>query len=57
MKIELHAPQIVWVLLVVYVLTSTTIRHGKPRSNEDAWFTLLGTVLNFLLLYWGGFFK
>ena len=57
MQIELHAPQIVWVLLVVYVLTATTVRHGKPRSNENAWTTLLGFILNFLLLYWGGFFK
>ena len=57
MTINLDAPQIIWLVLVVLGLIYETINHGKEREPHNAYAFAIGTVLNFLLLYWGGFFS
>ena len=57
MQITLHAPQIVYLSLVLIGIVTAIIDHGKPRTNENAWSTLVSAAIAIALLYWGGFFK
>lgn len=50
------APQIILISMYALGLGVTIARHGKPREPHDAWVALFGLVVQFLLLWWGGFF-
>lgn len=53
----MHAPQIIFVCLVVYGLAVEIERHGKPKTgNNNAWVVVIAIVIQMSLLYWGGFF-
>lgn len=56
MTINLGIPQIIWLVMAVIGLIYETINHGKPREPHNAYVLAIGTVISFLLLYWGGFF-
>jgi len=49
-------PQLIYLAFVFLGLGITMVNHGKPRSAEDFWTTLIAQVLTVLLLWWGGFF-
>ena len=57
MTLHLHWPQAIYVALTLVSLAYTTINHGKPRSNENVWGYMLGVLIAYALLIWGGFFK
>lgn len=50
-------PQYTILALVLVGLGASLSDHGRPRSAENAWTTLIAAVLNLWLLYMGGFFK
>ena len=56
MTLILHAPQIIYLLLVGLAIVLTAIRHGKPQGNHDVWSTLTAILVQILLMKWGGFF-
>jgi len=49
-------PQLIYLALLVFGLTSDAIEHGKPRSPKNGWVGLFATALCATLLWWGGFF-
>ena len=49
-------PQIIYLSIVFINLLLTANMHGKERTPYNFWTSLVGTVLGFFLLYWGGFF-
>jgi len=52
------APQIIILVLFAINLLVNANMHDKPRTNKYNFFTsLISISLNFLILYWGGFFK
>lgn len=56
MTIHIHAPQIVYLLITLFGLGHSAVNHGKPRSAESFWTSLIASMLGFCLMYWGGFF-
>jgi hypothetical protein len=57
MHITLHWPQGIYVAITLVGLALSIANHGKPRSNENAWTTIIAVVITYSLLIWGGFFK
>lgn len=57
MTIHLGTPQIIYVSLSIIGLILTTIRHGKPRSNESVWTSIVAILIIYPILIWGGFFR
>ena len=53
----LHAPQIIYLILCLYVLMSNAYHHGKVIKKEvNVFVESFGMTIGLLLLYWGGFF-
>jgi hypothetical protein len=59
MNLTMHIgwPQGILLALVAFGLFVSALEHGKPRSNQNAWLTLIATVIQLALLVWGGFFR
>lgn len=54
----MHAPQIIWIIVVAASLGINLAHHGKPKTGkENALYTILATAIHVSLLWWGGFFK
>ena len=52
-----HAPQVIYLVRVVMGLTFIGIKHGKPKTGyESFWSTLIGVIIQILIIWWGGFF-
>ena len=49
-------PQIILLLLYATSLGISLSKHGETRKY-DFWSSLIGCIIEVLLLYWGGFFK
>lgn len=49
-------PQITMIALLALGLGASIADHGKPRSAQNAWVSLISTALMAGLLYAGGFF-
>ena len=53
----LHAPQIIWIVVLLFSLVYSGYRHGKERTGtHNVFLDITGYILAFGLLYWGGFF-
>lgn len=51
------APQIIMIVLFAMSFTIALLKHGEYRTDKHSvWATLLGGVIEFGLLKWGGFF-
>ena len=51
------APQIIWIVITTLGISSACFKHGHPKDGvESAWITMFASVLNWGLMYWGGFF-
>jgi hypothetical protein len=50
-------PQFILVALLILGLGVSIAKHGQPRENYHGGITFLATIIEFVLLYWGGFFK
>lgn len=50
-------PQIIWIILAGISIGGTAMKHGENQPPYNIWLTLMGTLLSFGLLLWGGFFK
>jgi hypothetical protein len=57
MIVAIHWPQAILVGLSAFGMVLTIRNHDKPRSNENAWTSLVGLLITYGLLIWGGFFK
>jgi len=51
----MHAPQIIWIALMCASLGFSLARDGQQQTIRFG-ANLIGAVLVFWLLYWGGFF-
>lgn len=50
-------PQIVMLALLFIGIGIGLSDHGKPKTGENSfWSVLIGQVLLFSILWWGGFF-
>lgn len=56
MTISLGAPQITWFALAAFSIVTSCLTNGK-QTTETWWITVLGTIGQFFLLWWGGFFS
>jgi hypothetical protein len=50
-------PAIIVLAISGISLLITAHDHGKPRSDNNFWISLIGTIITLGLLYWGGFFN
>jgi hypothetical protein len=51
-------PQIIWLFLAIFGLGYGLYKHGKPKEGRESfWITLVATLVSFILVYCGGFFK
>ena len=50
-------PQIIYFILVLISWMTISYLHGKPKEgNYNIFVTILSTLINMGLLFWGGFF-
>jgi hypothetical protein len=56
MNITLHAPQLVFLLVVIMELIIFTVKHGQSRDDYNAFVKVLDLAILIALLAWGGFF-
>jgi hypothetical protein len=53
----MQAPQIIIIALYAMALLLNSHLHGKERTGKyNFWTTLVGTIMQLSILYWGGFF-
>jgi len=58
MTFHIGIPQLLYIILAVIGLLITAANHGYPKKGkDDIWTATIATILVFLLLLWGGFFK
>ncbi len=54
----MHAPQIIYIIIMTIALTAHINNHGKPTNEKYNWWAkLISTGITVGLLIWGGFFK
>ena len=53
---NLHAPQIIMLILLGLSLVNHICNHGKARPPYNGPLNFLDSVILVALLYWGGFF-
>lgn len=52
----LHWPQITYIVISTLGIGISIAQHGKPRSNENAFTTIIASCIAYALMYAGGFF-
>ena len=52
-----YLPQMIVLALMFTGLGMDIANHGKRRSKENAWATLVAVIIQLSLYYWGGFFS
>jgi hypothetical protein len=52
----MKTPQLTFLILILVGLLIAANQHGKERKPTDFWTTLIATLLQLTILYWGGFF-
>lgn len=59
MNLNLHAPQIIYLCLMLIGIGVDAQRHGEPKKSGTHNFgtDIITYMLGFGLLYWGGFFS
>jgi hypothetical protein len=53
----MHLPQIILSVLLVLSLGIAMAKNGESRGTYSFFVSLFSVALEFVLLYWGGFFK
>lgn len=55
---NIQAPQLVYIGLVVLGLGYSLARNGEPKKDNYSFgYTLFSSIVTILILYWGGFFS
>lgn len=49
-------PQIIMIVIMTMSLTISLLNHGYDKGEHNFWAALIGTVIEFAILKWGGFF-
>ncbi len=49
--------QIAMIVILAASLLAAANMHGKPRSAYSFWAALVGSGIQFMILYFGGFFR
>ena len=57
MKIEIHTPQAIILVLMIVGFAVTCAKSGESRGKYSPTMTALDTLITFSILYWGGFFS
>jgi len=56
-SLHLGAPQIIWLVLAIFVDGYVLAKHGQPNvTTYNIFRSLIATGIMGGLLYWGGFF-
>jgi len=54
----MHAPQIIFIVLMAIGFNDAVLNHGKEKKRIiNAWASMIAYSLTTGLLYWGGFFS
>ena len=57
MTLQLHAPQLIYIALLMIGIGIDTAKHGEPKTgNHNCTSSIIAAILTIALLYWGGFF-
>ncbi|UWG96827.1 hypothetical protein LPY66_18410 [Dehalobacter sp. DCM] len=54
---QMGTPQIIYIVLIALSLGINIAEHGKPRSNNNAWYAVISAAITTGILIWGGFFS
>lgn len=57
MNIQIGIPQFIMVLCGIFGVIVNIVKHGEDKGTYNAGTGFIAFVIEFLLLYWGGFFK
>lgn len=49
-------PQIIMIILMAVSTTISLVKHGEDKGTYNFWAALIGTIMEFSILKWGGFF-
>lgn len=55
MTFHIGIPQLIYCLITLFGLIIAAVRHGEEITYNFG-ITIVGTLITFGLLYWGGFF-
>ncbi len=51
-------PQIIYLILLGIAICDAIHKHGKPKTgNYDATPIFIGILVQFIIMWWGGFFN
>ncbi len=51
-------PQIIYLILLGIAICDAIHKHGKPKTgNYDATPIFIGILIQFIIMWWGGFFN
>lgn len=54
----MHLPQIIYIAFTALSLGVNMAVHGKPKTGKENFGTvLIGVIITYAILVWGGFFK
>ena len=53
----MNGGQVAMIVLYAVSLVLNIETHGKPREPNNAWYALVGLVLQVAILWWGGFWS
>lgn len=51
----MKAPQIIMIVLYSIAVFTSLLKHGESKGEYNFWASLIATVIEVLILKWGGF--
>lgn len=56
-EVDMKAPQIIMITVLAMGLGITLVKNGEPKDGEYSFLTtIISTVIEVAILWWGGFF-
>lgn len=53
----MRTPQIIMMIMMTMSVTISLVKHGEDKGTYNFWYALIGTILEFSILKYGGFFN
>ena len=53
----MKAPQIIMIVLLTINVFTALMKNGESKGDYNFWGSLIGAVIEILILKWGGFWK
>lgn len=51
----MNTPQIIMIVLYSIGLFTALLKHGESKGNYNFWASLIASIIEILILKWGGF--